>query len=564
MKTARFFSVILLTAAMATSQLALAQPQPIAEQSMAPAAATVQSVVTPSKPGGPLAQPQAQQETAPQPDTGNGTVMPNGPMQVRPGVTLGGVPHQITPKMMEGLYHMVWSQIAQTFYKPEQLSAWATWEHKYDGKLTTLEEMDKAIKEMVSSLNDRWTEYTSPSEIQKARQAAAAGVEHLGMHLLRQSNGSYIIDAISYGSPAYNSNTLREGDIVRIIGTETLQGKTQDQVDTLLYGKTGDAVKVTYEVGGKPQEVELKWAPEPEEAVLVKPLPGNIGYIRLPTFVDDEAVEAFMQGLAALMENFNYDMRGLVFDLRNNSGGKFENALNVSSLFIKEGVVTKSKTRSGRQVSITDHTVVDFPTFQQQAMPAEMLAVFKALQNVPMVVLVNGSSASASEVTTGALRDNVRAYVIGTKTFGKGVGYSMGRLPNGGGLTVTSLSYLTPKGFDLGGKGIDPDKVVENPRGQDVDAQLTAAVEYLNAQNALRMKQLQDARTQAIQPHAKLGIPEVFTTVNGTSVSVGLGVVCFGIILVLFLAARRSRRNAIKGGAKPHDDGDGDCGCPHS
>lgn len=561
MKTARFFGLLLIATAI-SAQLALAQPQPIAEQATAPPAATTQSVVTPSKPGGPAAQPEAQ-DTAPKPDTGNGTVMPGGPPNATPGANLGGVPREVTPQMMERLYRMIWAQIGQTFYKPEQLAAWATWEHKYDGKLKTVEEMDKAIKEMVSSLNDRWTEYTSPSDIIKSFQSAAGGVEHLGMHLKRQSDGSYMIDAISYGSPTYNSNVLREGDIVRIVGTETLQGKTQDQVDALLFGKTGDTVKVTYEVGGKPQEVELKWAPQAEEAVLVKPLPGNIGYIRLPTFVDDEAVAAFMQGLAALMENFNYDMRGLVFDLRNNSGGKFENALSVSSLFIKEGVVTKSKTRSGRQVSITDHTVIDFPAFQQQTMPAEMLSVFKALQNVPVVVLVNGSSASASEVTTGALRDNARAYVIGTKTFGKGVGYSMGRLPNGGGLTITSLSYLTPKGYDLGGKGIDPDKVVENPRGHDVDAQLNAAIEYLNAQNALRMKQLQDARTQAIQPHSKIsGIPEVFTTVNGTSVSVGLGVVCFVIILVLVLAARRSHRNAIKGGARP-GDGD-DCGCPHS
>jgi C-terminal peptidase prc len=326
----------------------------------------------------------------------------------------------------------------------------------------------------------------------------------------------------------------------------------------LLYGKTGDTVKVTYEVGGQPLEVELKLAPEPEEAVIVDLLPGNIGYIRLPTFVHDEAVEAFMQGLAAICEQANYDLRGLIFDLRNNSGGKFENALSVSSLFIKEGIVTKSKTRSGRQVSITDHTVVDFPAFTQSAMPPEMLAVFKSLQTVPMVILVNGSTASASEVTTGALRDNGRAYVIGTKTFGKGVGYSMGRLPNGGGLTVTSLSYLTPKGFDLGGKGIDPDKVVENPRGQDVDAQKQAAVDYLNAQTALRMKQLQNARTQAVQPHDKSGALVMFTTLNGTSVSVGLGVVAFLIILALFLAARRARRNAIKGGAKPGDD----CGCP--
>lgn len=562
MKTAKIFSLFLLLAAISTSQLALAQPQPIAEQIMAPAPPANTDVVTPSKPGGPLAQPEAQ--TVPAPEQGAPTVMPGGPMRVVPGTTLGGIAQrEVTPQMMESLYRMVWAKIGATFYNPDALANWATWQHKYDGKLKTIEDMDKAIKEMLASLGDRYTEYTSPTDMMNAMQAASEQVEHLGMHLVRQSNGSYIIDAIGHGSPAYNSGVLREGDIVRIIGTETLQGKTQDVVDKLLRGKLGDTVKVTYEVGGKPLEVELKWAEDPQEAVVVTLLPGNIGYIRLPTFVEDEAIQLFIAGLAELHQRSNFDLRGLVFDLRNNSGGQFNHALTVSSLFMEQGTITKSKTRQGRQVPVTAHTVIPFPAFTQQAMPVEMAAIFKSLQNVPMVVLVNGSSASASEVTTGALKDNGRAYVIGTKTFGKGVGYSMERLPNGGGLTITSLTYLTPvKDFDLNGKGIDPDKVVENPRGEGAeDSQLKAAVDYLNAQNELRMKQLQDARTQAVQPHNKGGFAVDFMTINSKTVTVALLVGCGLLVLVFVVIARRRRSNAIKDGAKPADGGD--CGCPH-
>lgn len=569
MKIARIFSLFLLLAAMSASQLAAAGPNPLAEQIMAPAqqASPTPDVVTPSRPGGPLAQPEAQaQPAAPAPDQGIVMPGPGGTIIVLPPghPALGGVQAQseIPPAMLEGLYRRVWAKIGATFYKPEALANWATWEHKYDGKLQTIEDMDKAIKEMVASLGDRYTDYTSPTDMQNAMQAAQAGQEHLGMHLLRQSNGSYVIDAILYGSPAYNSGVLREGDIVRIVGTETLQGKTQEVVDALLRGKIGDKVKVTYEVGGKPLEVELTWAAQPEEAVMVDLLPGNIGYIRLPTFVEDGAIQAFVAGLAAIHEKANYDLRGLIFDLRNNSGGQFNHALTVSSLFIEQGTITKSKTRTGRQVQVTEHKTIGFLPYTQAAMPPEMLAIFKSLQNVPLVVLVNGSSASASEVTTGALKDNGRAYVIGTQTFGKGVGYSMERLPNGGGLTITSLTYLTPKDFDLGGKGLTPDKVVENPRGEGAeDAQLKAAQDYLNAQNELRMKQLQDARTQAVQPHTKGGIPALFTTLNTTSVTFGLLLVVGVVVLVFLGAARRNRSHAIKDGAKPA--GDDDCGCPH-
>jgi carboxyl-terminal processing protease len=568
MKIARVFSLFLLLAAISTSQQAAAQ-NPLAEQIMAPAPQGVTSdVVTPSVPGGPMAQPEAQQApqpTAPAPDQGIVMPAPGGTIIILPqGHPALGAQAQgeIPPAALEGLYRRVWDKIGATFYKPEALANWATWEHKYHGKLKTIEDMDKAIKEMVASLGDRYTEYVSPTDMQSQMQAAQAGEEHLGMHLMRQSNGSFVIDAILHGSPAYNSGVLREGDIVRIVGTETLEGKTQEVVGKLMRGKPGDKVKITYEVGGKPQEVEIAWDAQSEETVMVDLLPGNIGYIRLPTFVEDGAIQAFVEALAALHEKANYDLRGLIFDLRNNSGGQFNHALTVSSLFIEQGTVTKSKTRTSRQVQVTDHTVIPFPAYTQAAMPAEMLAIFKSLQNVPLVVLVNGSSASASEVTTGALKDNGRAYVIGTKTFGKGVGYSMERLPNGGGLTITSLTYLTPKDFDLAGKGIVPDKVVENPRGEGAeDAQLKAAQDYLNAQNELRMKQLQDARTQAVQPHTKGGIPVVFTTVNATSVTVGLLVVCGVLVLIFVMAARRNRSNAIKDGAEPA--GGDDCGCPH-
>ena len=133
-----------------------------------------------------------------------------------------------------------------------------------------------------------------------------------------------------------------------------------------------------------------------------------------------------------------------------------------------------------------------------------MLDFFNWLQNTPMVILINGSTASSSEITSGALQDNGRAYVIGTHSFGKAVAFTIQDLPNGGRFFLTSMKYLTPNGHDVYDVGIQPDLVVEQPRDAKNDAQLIAAHDYIVKLSAQRFKQVQDGKDLAAKPATEL------------------------------------------------------------
>jgi len=207
-------------------------------------------------------------------------------------------------------------------------------------------------------------------------------------------------------------------------------------------------------------------------------LPGNIGYVRLNEFNKDGFVE-FLQALTALQQAAHGNLSGLVFDLRGNPGGEFQLALQVASIFMEKGTVVTSTTRDGRMVTHEAYEVIPPQKHDFSGADDETVQMIKDYYTVPMVVLVNNSTASSSEIVTGALKDSGRATIIGTTTYGKGVGYTNGRIPPGGVLYITRLDYLTPSGYNLSHKGIAPQVVVDNTPGSKVDEQLATAVEVL-------------------------------------------------------------------------------------
>ncbi len=447
---------------------------------------------------------------------------------------------QPSPEQLQGLYHQVWEKVGSMFSDHQALrEKWGAWEHRYDGQLNTLEDLDKALAAMVGSLGDRWTRYISVADQKAAQAAEADGIRSLGMMLKHHTDGTYTVEVKQYGSPAYNSD-LREGDLVKSIGGKELKGLSETEAAALLKGKDGSKVTVVVTVNGKDESYELTLTATPEATVEARLLPGNIAYVRLPDFMSEEAVGQMVMALAQMHKTTGGDIRGLIFDLRNNPGGQFNLALAVSSLFIEKGVITRSTTRTDRQITETSYSVIPVQPYMVTGEgAADMAALTATLQNVPMVLLVNSSSASASEVTTGALKDNGRAFVIGTTTFGKGVGYVRGKLPNGAILSITSLTYLTPKGFDLNGKGITPDQVVEQPRSSKDDAQLNAALAHLKELMKQKTEQVNDARNLATQPQETAAPSHISAIVI---VSAGAGfvlVLTFAVVLVV--RRRRSR-----------------------
>jgi len=190
----------------------------------------------------------------------------------------------------------------------------------------------------------------------------------------------------------------------------------------------------------------------------------------------------FMAAVDDLDTQASGKLEGIVFDLRGNPGGQFQLAIFVSSLFLEKGTIVTGTTRNGRLVTHTTYDVIPVLAHTVKNPPSDLDKVVKILQTKPLSVLTDGSTASAAEIVTGALKDNGRAVIIGGTTYGKGVGYNRFNLPTGGVLLITSLDYLTPSGFNLSNKGIQPGIVVDQPRGSQVDEQLNAGVKSVKDQ----------------------------------------------------------------------------------
>ena len=384
-----------------------------------------------------------------------------------------------TPAALEDLYHRVWQAIGDSFYAPEQLTSWGEWEHKYDGKLTRGKELDKAIHELLASVGDRWPRYTSKDDSTGARfhQYLERSV-HIGMLLARNEDGTYRIEALVYGSPAQKS-VLRVGDTIKYIDQHDLKRSTPAQVEALLHQPVGSTIRIVYSADGEDSMFEMEVSPTPPAPVVAKLLNRSILYARLPDFRTDEILATFENCILEIQRKAPSGIDGVVFDLRGNPGGEFKRGVSVASYFLEKGVVATSTTRDGRLVVEAAYRTTPIPSYAKQSLSAEWKSLLEVLHERPLVVLVDGSSMSASELVAGALKDNGRALIVGTPTFGKAVGYQRYDLDNEGELTITSMKYRTPKGTDVSRGGLQPDVLVQQTRGSQ-DVQLSAAVEQVN------------------------------------------------------------------------------------
>lgn len=409
-----------------------------------------------------------------------------------------------TPAMREQLYKQIWQQIGAEYFDQTKLNDWDSRLTKYDGKLNSAEELDAALTELVDSVGDRWTKYQSPTQIREFSAMLKDGFVLAGMVLRKHSDNAWHIDSMLYDSAAQKS-VLREGDIVVSINGKKLNNLSETEVLKLSAGHEGEVMNVVAEWDGQTREVQLTLFRPMKDRVQVAKLPDDVLYIRLPTYDKPEIVDDFMKQLKAQYYEAKGGLTGIVLDLRNNSGGLVDMALKTSSLFLEQGTMVKSTVHKGQLETVTEYKVKPLVPFAKRMITEpHMLDFFNWLQNTPMVILINGSTASSSEITTGALQDNGRVYVIGTHSFGKAVAFTIQDLPNGGRFFLTSMKYLTPNGHDVYDKGIQPDLVVEQPRDAKKDAQLIAAHDYIVKLSAQRFKQVQDGKDLAGKPATEL------------------------------------------------------------
>jgi carboxyl-terminal processing protease len=325
-----------------------------------------------------------------------------------------------------------------------------------------------ALDGMMRSVNDRYTVFLSPKEFAGLNQGLDGGdFGGTGIVIQVDDKSKYIaVENVVPDGPADKAGIEQDDLITAIDGTST-KGMGLAAASGRLRGKEGTRVTLTVsrEGAGLAGPIAITRAKIHQLSVYQKMLPGKIGYVALTVFGRDTGDE-----LNTALDRLRRDgARALVLDLRDNGGGYLDAAVAVSSKFIPSGPIVSVESRASNITTLdADDT---------------------AISPIPLAVLVNGYTASASEITSGAIQDSSVGTIIGTKTFGKGVVQTIYPLPDGSAIKVTTARYLTPRNRDINHLGITPDIVVsENKHAQfgapAKDDQLTRAIEYLNAKLA--------------------------------------------------------------------------------
>ncbi len=325
-----------------------------------------------------------------------------------------------------------------------------------------------ALDGMMRSVNDRYTVFMSPKEFAGLNEGLDGGdFGGTGIVIQVDDKTKFIsVENVVPDGPADKSGVEQDDLITSIDGTST-KGMTLPAASGKLRGKEGTHVtlSIARDGAGLTAPITITRAKIHQLSVYQKMLPGKIGYVALTVFGRDTGDE-----LNTALDRLQRDgARALVLDLRDNGGGYLEAAVAVSSKFVSSGPIVSVESRASNITTLdADDT---------------------AIPPLPLAVLVNGYTASASEITSGAIQDSSVGAIIGTKTFGKGVVQTIYPLPDGSAIKVTTARYLTPRNRDINHLGITPDIVVtENKHAQfgipSKDEQLTRAIEYLDAKLA--------------------------------------------------------------------------------
>ncbi|WP_426453715.1 S41 family peptidase [Paenibacillus sp. S-38] len=299
---------------------------------------------------------------------------------------------------------------------------------------------DAAVKAMVESLEDPYTQYFTPEELQQFEDAVENQYVGIGVRIGLEPEGVYIADVFE-GSPAKEAG-LAAGDLVVSVGGTSVAGKKTGEVAELIAGEPGTAVVVEVRRGSEAKEFNVTRKKVQIPTVVSRVFPSKVGYLEVASFSSD-ADELLEKELSALK---GQGIQSLILDLRDNPGGLLESAKGMIRQFVKEGTLihTLDSGRVDKPVEFSGGTTQPFPLY----------------------VLVNENSASASEVLTGALQDYGAAKVVGAHTYGKGSVQSLYELEGGGALKVTIEEYLTPKSRKVNHVGLDPDLAVEGGLAQ--------------------------------------------------------------------------------------------------
>ena len=356
------------------------------------------------------------------------------------------------------LFDNTWNEIKNNYYDASlNKQIWYRWKEHYRGKIKTEADAKVAINTMLASLNDPYSKYLDAKEYQEQNSSIASKIVGIGVNISSISGKIKIMNVVE-GSPAQSAN-LQPNDIIFAVDGKEISGMPITEVANLVKGKENSTVEVTILRNDEKftkkitrKEIKIKTV----KATVDK----NIGYIQISTFVSQTTPSDFLDALEKTQKT-----DGLILDLRGNTGGLLPNAVFIANLFINDGNIVSIVGRDGYKHDIKAQDL-DYKI------------------NKPLVILIDGASASASEILSGALKDYKKAVLLGTKTYGKGMVQKIIPLQNHTGLNLTIAKYLTPHGNDINKIGIEPDYKVEftlNDLKNQNDVQLATAKNILNS-----------------------------------------------------------------------------------
>ncbi|CEI71630.1 MULTISPECIES: S41 family peptidase [Romboutsia] len=306
-----------------------------------------------------------------------------------------------------------------------------------------------AIKGMFSGLDDPYSQYYTEDEFKRLKEQTSGSFVGIGVIISPSPDDDYLtVVSPIQGSPAEKSGIEAGDKIVKVDGKNVF-AKNSDEAISMIKGKEGTTVELTLKRDGNEFDVKVKREEIVSKSVEGKMLEDKIGYLRITSFSENTYKE-FKTVLDKLKSE---GMKGLILDVRDNGGGLLNICKDIADELIGEGTIVYTKDNKGN---------------------TEYLKSDKDKLGLPIAILTNGNSASASEILTGAIVDNKAGISIGTTTFGKGLVQSVRELKDGTGFKLTTAQYFTPNGDYINGKGIKPNIEEKNP-----EKQLDKAIDWM-------------------------------------------------------------------------------------
>lgn len=340
---------------------------------------------------------------------------------------------------------------------------WGYWKNRYITKIHSVEDAYIAIDSALESLDDPYTRFLRPDEFKEQSMNISAKLHGIGVNITQLGSNVTIVGVLE-DTPAQKAG-LKIGDIILKIDDKDIKGLKLNEIADLIRGEINTKVSLKISRDKKIIVYNIKRSEIKIKTVKLK-RDGDIAHITISSFLSKNTPDEVQEALKK-----SKNAKGIILDLRGNTGGLLPNAIEIANMFLPEGNIVSVVDRNGKKINLEGKKNKDYI-------------------KTPLVILINEGSASASEILSGALKDYNRAILVGEKTFGKGLVQRIETIQKENGLNITIAKYLTPNGTDINKKGIEPDYKVEfsnNDFLNHKDPQLKKAKQIL--QNYDKIKQ---------------------------------------------------------------------------